>query len=135
MATNMKAPLLVLGTALLLSGCMVRTIPDSAGGVASSPDFLRDAAATCGNRTMLMPESRDYESTTTLDRTNKIYDCVHGYLKASPEYQKIGPAAQANDRSYIEQMRQIDLQRAAGRLSAVQAKDAALRANAVHNGR
>lgn len=120
---------------LLLSGCMVKSMPDSSGGVSSHATFLQDAAATCGNPVMLMPEGRDFEATTTLDRTNKIYDCVNGYLAASPEYRTINEPAKASDRRYIEAMRQVDLQRAAGRLSATQAQAVAQQAANAYAGK
>ena len=129
----MKKFLIATSVACLLSGCMVQSATNPRNGTSDSPQFLRDASATCGNPVMLMADSRDFEETTTVDKVNHIYDCVEGFLRASPEYRHMGSAGSpTNDTQYIERMRQIDLQRSVGAISAAQARAMAMEAYRQH---
>lgn len=92
-------------------------------GCATNMGMLGDASATCGNPTVLLPASRSYQEPTTVARTNDIYNCMQNYLNKSPEYQSVG--GHTADSRYIEAMRQIDLARAAGKMTAAEAKIAA----------
>ncbi len=98
------------------------------GGCAPThDDFLHDAAATCGNPTLLFPDERTFETRATTPDINKNYDCVQGYLRGDPEYQA-EMAGKDRDAGYVDALRRIDLAHGAGQISADEAKAESLQA-------
>ena len=119
-----KKPSLIRNAGLRLS--YVALLAATAACAPTHETFLQDASSTCGNPNLVFPEQRTFETRDKASNITTVYDCVQGYLRASPEYQA-RMAGKENDAGYIDGLRRIDLARSSGQISADEAKAASLR--------